>query len=67
MEKNNNEKIDIIRMLTVNLSPFSINSFFMVALATARFYKIHRAPDKVRISVSKIPISSPMSMFDYLL
>ena len=26
-----------------------------------------RAPDKVRISISKIPISSPISMFDHLL
>ena len=28
---------------------------------------LNRAPDKVRISISKIPISSPISMLDHLL
>ena len=28
---------------------------------------LHRAPDKVRISISKMPISSPNPMFDHLL
>ena len=28
---------------------------------------LHRAPDKERIFISKMPISSPKSMFDHLL